>query len=448
MLKEVALRLKLILNVLNKLPKLHQYMIAVLLVMFIALLIDPTSRDSGTVDIALPALLDPEFVVNEEQASALDGIAQNLPDYEWVVKKGETLGHTFGKFRMSKTLNKIREADADVLTLDVINPGDRYLFWLTGSDDFGSQGIVLARMEQVLGIEHQVVFKRNGDGFEYQEILLQGKWKKNRIIGEVLKNSNFYDEAVALGLSRNDASIVKRLLKNKIDFRKIHTGDQFQIIVSNQFIGAKASNNTRIEGVRFFNRRQEYSVFSFKGNYFDSNGEGLERAFSRFPLKKRYRISSNFNPRRRHPITGLVRPHNGTDFAVPIGTGIYAPGDGEVKRVVRHKYAGLYIEIQHSNKYRTRFLHLSKSLVRKGQRVKRGQKIALSGNTGASTGAHLHYEFHVNKKPINAMGKNVPIAIGIDRKSMLAFKRRVSDLVKMMENESLSGLSVSKSNSS
>ena len=94
------------------------------------------------------------------------------------------------------------------------------------------------------------------------------------------------------------------------------------------------------------------------------------------------------------------------------------------------------------------FLHLSKALVRKGQRVTRGKKIALSGNTGASTGPHLHYEFHVNKKPVNAMGKKVPIAIGVSKKSMTKYNRRVSSLVKMMEDESLTSVATNKSNKS
>ena len=118
-----------------------------------------------------------------------------------------------------------------------------------------------------------------------------------------------------------------------------------------------------------------------------------------------------------------------------------------VRRVVRHKYAGLYIELEHSYKYRSRFLHLSKSLVRKGQRVKRGQKIALSGNTGASTGAHLHYEFHVNKKPINAMGNKVPVAIGVDRKSMFAYKKKVSGLIELMESKNITDIKTAGSNS-
>jgi len=415
------------------LPMLHRKII-IALALFCVVLLLPSINESLRVDeLALPELSDPVFVaVAEQPYEPLD-----IPDYEWIVANGDTLGEVFSMFNLSSTMTKILEADKNVLTLDVINKGDKYLFWLSGSEnDFDAKGRSLVKMEQVLGVEHKVAFLRKGDGFEYKETLLEGTWREQRVTGEIKKNSSFYQSAVASGLPATDVAVIERLLKSKINFaRRTAAGDRFQIILSSQFVGDVATGNTRIEGVRFFNRKQVYSAFSYQGNFFDSNGEGLERAFSRYPLKGKYRISSSFNPRRRHPITKLIRPHNGTDFAVRTGTPIYAPGDGKVKRVVRHKYAGLYIELEHSYKYRTRFLHLSKSLVRKGQRVKRGQKIALSGNTGASTGAHLHYEFHINKKPINAMGNKVPVAIGVDRKSMLAYKRRVSGLIAQMEKK-------------
>lgn len=409
------------------------------------LVLAPTSYRLASTDIALPELVDPEYIATVEQHVSMP----NIPDYEWVVEAGDTLGDVFSLFNLSYTMSKILEADKNVLSLDVINKGDKYRFWLRGNDDsYDSKNIVLTRMEQVLGIEHQVVFQRNGDGFEYQETILEGSWRQRRINGVIKSGSSFYKSAVALGLPANDVAVIGRLLKSKLDFSR-HTaaGDKFQVVISSQYIGDIATGNTKVEGVRFFNRKQVYSAFSFKGNYFDSAGDGLERAFSRYVVNARYRVSSRFNPRRKHPITGLIRPHNGTDFATPKGTSIYSPGDGVVKRVVRHKYAGLYVEIQHSYKYRTRYLHLSKSLVRKGQRVKRGQKIALSGNTGASTGAHLHYEFHVNQKPINAMGSKVPVVIGVDRKSMLAYKKRVLDLIKLMESEKLTKANTNSNNS-
>ncbi len=429
----------------TKLPKLHRQLILGLCLVCVLLLLAPVSYQSGSTDIALPALADPEYVAAAEQTV----VQPNIPDYEWIVEDGDTLGELFSLFNLSYTMSKILEADKNILSLDVINKGDKYRFWLRGNDDsFDGKDIVLTRMEQVLGIEHQVVFQRNGDGFEYQETILPGIWKQRSINGVIKSGSSFYQSAVAQGLPANDVSVINRLLKSKLDFSR-HTaaGDKFQVVLSSQYIGDIKTGNTKVEGVRFFNRKKVYSAFSFKDNYFDSAGDGLERAFSRYPVNARYRVSSRFNPRRKHPITGLIRPHNGTDFATPKGTSIYAPGDGVVKRVVRHKYAGLYVEIQHSYKYRTRYLHLSKSLVRKGQRVKRGQKIALSGNTGASTGAHLHYEFHVNQKPINAMGNKVPVVIGVDRKSMLAYKKRVTELIKLMESETLTKVNLNADNS-
>jgi len=433
MLSQIKLNITQVRKLFVLLPEFHRKVIIALALFCLVLMLAPARNSLLFNELELPVLSDPVFVSSTAQPfEKLD-----IPDYEWVVANGDTLGEVFSMFNLSSTMTKILEADKNVLSLDVINKGDTYLFWMSGSEDrFDDKNLSLLKMEQVLGVEHQVAFLRKGDGFEYKETILEGEWREQRVVGEIKKNSSFYQSAVAAGLPANDVAVIGRLLKSKIDFaRRTVAGDKFQIILSSQFVGDVPTGNTKIEGVRFFNRKQVHSAFSFKGNFFDRNGEGLERAFSRYPLKGRYRISSSFNPRRRHPITKLIRPHNGTDFAIPTGTAVYAPGDGKVKRVVRHKYAGLYIELEHSYKYRTRFLHLSKSLVRKGQRVKRGQKIALSGNTGASTGAHLHYEFHINKKAINAMGNKVPVALGVDRKSMIAYKRRVSGLIAQMERK-------------
>jgi murein DD-endopeptidase len=81
----------------------------------------------------------------------------------------------------------------------------------------------------------------------------------------------------------------------------------------------------------------------------------------------------------------------------------------------------LYIVIEHGQKYRTRYLHLSKSLVSKGQTVSRGQKIALSGNSGRSTGPHLHYELHISGRPVDAMRAPIPVAEAVGDKDRVAF---------------------------
>jgi murein DD-endopeptidase MepM/ murein hydrolase activator NlpD len=106
---------------------------------------------------------------------------------------------------------------------------------------------------------------------------------------------------------------------------------------------------------------------------------------------------------RLHPILNIYRRHEGIDIAADPGTPIYAPADGVVEYTGRSGGFGIAIELNHGFAYRTLFGHLSKALVREGQRVKRGTLIARSGNTGLSSGPHLHYEVRKNGVPQNPL---------------------------------------------
>ncbi|MCK4956815.1 MAG: peptidoglycan DD-metalloendopeptidase family protein [Candidatus Cloacimonetes bacterium] len=103
------------------------------------------------------------------------------------------------------------------------------------------------------------------------------------------------------------------------------------------------------------------------------------------------RISDHYGWR-THPITKIRSYHHGLDFGNKSGTAIYATADGEVKITGRKRLFGKYIQLSHKFGYQTKYAHLDKILVKKGDVVKRGQIIGLMGNTGRSTGAHLHYE--------------------------------------------------------
>ncbi|MBN1625507.1 MAG: M23 family metallopeptidase, partial [Deltaproteobacteria bacterium] len=111
-------------------------------------------------------------------------------------------------------------------------------------------------------------------------------------------------------------------------------------------------------------------------------------------------ISSRFGYR-VSPFTNKKEFHDGLDIASRIGTDIISPADGVVASVGNSDGIGTYITINHGYGFKTIYGHLSKSLVKQGQAVKRGQNIALMGNTGRSTGAHLHYEVHVNGVAVN-----------------------------------------------
>lgn len=104
---------------------------------------------------------------------------------------------------------------------------------------------------------------------------------------------------------------------------------------------------------------------------------------------------------RLHPVHGDVRPHNGLDFTSPIGTPVYATGDGKVQMAYHSDSYGNVVYINHGFNFETRYAHLSRYIVKDGDEIKRGQVIGYVGNTGTSVGAHLHYEVWYNGNPVN-----------------------------------------------
>jgi murein DD-endopeptidase MepM/ murein hydrolase activator NlpD len=122
-------------------------------------------------------------------------------------------------------------------------------------------------------------------------------------------------------------------------------------------------------------------------------------------------LTSAFASERVHPILHLARPHEGIDVAAPMGAEIEAPAAGTVTEVKWEDGYGNFVTIDHGYGLVTRYAHCSKILVVRGQRVKRGQKIALVGATGLATGPHLHYEVWVAGKPVDPLHYVMPDAI-------------------------------------
>ena len=151
----------------------------------------------------------------------------------------------------------------------------------------------------------------------------------------------------------------------------------------------------------------------------------MKKAFLRSPIDFR-RVTSNFNPTRRHPVTGKVVAHRGTDYAAPVGTPIWAAGDGVVEKSGYNQFNGNYVFIRHSNTYITKYLHMKKRLVNTGQRVKQGDTVGTLGGTGRVTGPHLHYEFLVNGVHKNPRTVDLPQSKSLTGKKKEDFIRLAS----------------------
>jgi murein DD-endopeptidase MepM/ murein hydrolase activator NlpD len=125
-------------------------------------------------------------------------------------------------------------------------------------------------------------------------------------------------------------------------------------------------------------------------------------------------LSSAFSSMRAHPILHIARPHEGIDVSAPMGSPIEAPAAGVVSDAGWETGYGNTITINHGFGIVTKFAHASKLLVKTGQRVARGQRIALVGNSGLATGPHLHYEVHVNGRPVDPLKYVLPEGVVTD----------------------------------
>ena len=168
-------------------------------------------------------------------------------------------------------------------------------------------------------------------------------------------------------------------------------------------------NNQKIKLYRF----EEKNDFDF----YDMNGKSIRKALMKTPINGA-RLSSPFG-NRKHPILGFTKHHNGTDFAAPTGTPIMASGNGTVIKAGWCGNGGNCVRIRHNSSYTTGYGHISKIATKTGRRVRQGQIIGYVGNTGMSTGPHLHYTVSHNGKFINSQKLKLPsgkILSGEERK--------------------------------
>lgn len=207
----------------------------------------------------------------------------------------------------------------------------------------------------------------------------------------------------------------------QVDFsRDIQPGDNFQVLVERQVsedgdvrLGRILAGDLRVSGKQL--TAFAYTAPSGRAAFYDADGHSLRRAFLAAPVAFR-RISSRMSRARFHPVLGIMRRHEGTDYAADPGTPVMAAGDGVVLRAGWSGGYGNLVELRHRNGITTRYGHLRKIAagVRPGKHVAQSDVIGFVGSTGLASGPHLHYEFRVNGAPqdatrLNGMGGGTPI---------------------------------------
>lgn len=212
-----------------------------------------------------------------------------------------------------------------------------------------------------------------------------------------------------------------------VDFFGIQSGDTFKVVYEHQFVEEESIGIGNILASYLNNNGEGHYAYYFeqdgRGEYFDKEGTNLRRTFLKAPLNYR-RISSTFTHARKHPITKVVRPHYGVDYAAPSGTPVHTIGDGTViEKGWDNKGGGNYVKIRHNSTYTTTYMHLkgfAKGL-KKGSKVKQGDLIGYVGSTGMSTGPHLDFRLNKNGKYINPLTFDSPSAEPLKDENRTAF---------------------------
>ena len=242
-----------------------------------------------------------------------------------------------------------------------------------------------------------------------------------------MDQQSFYTSAVAAGIDDRLVPQITGALAFDFDFvREIHPGDVFEVAVEN---GAGTAAPSLLY-VSLVTADKSRALYRFGGAWYDVRGSTTKRALMRTPVEGA-RVTSTFGMR-EHPVLGYTRMHKGVDFGVPVGTPVYASGDGTVEAVGLHDGYGFYLRIAHSGTLATAYGHLSAYPpdIKIGSHVRQGQVVAFSGNTGISTGPHLHYEILVNGQQVNPLEYKAEGGFALQGETLAAFVR-VRDRIDM-----------------
>ena len=254
----------------------------------------------------------------------------------------------------------------------------------------------------------------------FKKLKLNEVYIKNSIY-ESFKKVNIPDEIIMefVELYSFDVDFQRDIRKgNKIKiFFDVYTDSQNKFIKSGEIYFSEIILND--ESYELYRFKAEDNQFA---EYFNSEGKSATKALMKTPINGA-RLSSGFGMR-KHPILGYNKKHQGVDFAAPTGTPIMAAGTGHIEFVGNNGGAGKYIRIKHLNGYKTSYSHLSKyaSGIKKNIKVRQGQVIGFVGNTGLSTGPHLHYEVIFNGSRINPMKMKLPSGKQLKNKILEIFK--------------------------
>ena len=343
------------------------------------------------------------------------------------IKKGDTFGSILENQNLGdKQVYDIIQKVEDSFDVRTVRIGKAYTF-LRSKDRFKKLQYAIYQPDK--SSYYIIDFK---DSVSVSKVTRPIRIKKRTIAGE-LKGS-FSEE---LQRQKVDPALANKLIKVyawSIDFFKLKKGDQFGVIFTERYIDDTIYDGVDSLSAAFFEYKGKM-VYAFpfaqnvggKIDYYDEEGKALKNFFLKSPLKYA-NITSRFSRSRFHPVQMIWKAHKGTDYAAPTGTPIMTTASGIVEQTGYTAGNGNFVKVKHDRTYSTQYLHMSRILVRRGQRVTQGSVIGRVGSTGLATGPHVCYRFWKNGVQVDALRLKLPNSQPMEKKNLPRFKQYIEPL--------------------
>ena len=370
---------------------------------------------------------------NDEVISSAD---KALNWKEITVKSGDNLSLIFPRVGLTaRDTYNVAQLGKDVKPLLNLKPGQVLRFGFSDSQDPKTFQQLDLELSPISTLEVKVT----ATGYDAELLTRDVETRQAHASGTI--ESSLFGAGIAANLSDSVVMELAYIFGWDIDFAlDLREGDHFTLIYNEEYLDDTKIGDGDILAAEFTNNGKTYRAIRYtddKGSshYYTPTGDSMRKAFNRTPVHFS-RISSKFNPNRKHPILKTTRPHQGVDYAAATGTPIMATGDGKVNFVGTKGGYGRTVILSHGGKYTTLYAHMSKFKkgIKSGMRVKQGDVIGYIGMSGTATGPHLHYEFRINGVHRNPLTVALPKAEALPKKYRNDFAQKSQHLLAQLDS--------------
>lgn len=374
-----------------------------------------------------------------KSAAAADAITPSAAQAAEVItdriRRGETLGGALARHGVSMLeVHHLVQALKGKLDVRQIRPGDVFVLEQHGDAPAFRMDVFEFRKRAQSGAPTVVRAESQGTAAAPSYNAFRRETPIVRRVGTLTGTiqSSLYNAMVGKGEGPTLVNRFADVFGWEIDFyRQAQKGDAFKVIYEKFYADGRFVGYGRVLAAEYVNYGDVHRGFWFASKdgevtgLYDERGDSLERSFLKSPLALTY-ITSSYG-QRFHPVLKRMRKHNGIDYGASIGTPFFAVADGTVVEARYSRSAGNMVRLRHANGYKTEYFHASRIAkgIKPGVRVKQRQVIGYVGNTGRSTGPHLHYGMFRHDAYVNPAKQKFPAGKSIPEKHLETYLRDV-----------------------